>query len=150
MGVTICICELLCNMYRRGDSMLVTRNNTLGIMPIPPVVPTMPQPAFVQMYHPILLGARSHIVRQHAINALTKSEINKCQDIFVPHVLSKATPSRTAIQPKHFACPMVHPITSETISIYKKLMNNPATAETWQTAFGKDFGGISQGDNKTG
>ncbi len=29
-------------------------------------------------------------------------------------------------------------------------MNNPATADIWQTAFDKDFGGISQGDNKTG
>ncbi len=29
-------------------------------------------------------------------------------------------------------------------------MNDPAVAETWQTAFGKDFGGMLQGDNKTG
>jgi hypothetical protein len=29
-------------------------------------------------------------------------------------------------------------------------MNDPATVETWQTAFGKDFGGMLQGDNKTG
>ena len=29
-------------------------------------------------------------------------------------------------------------------------MHDPATAETWQTAFGKDFGGMTQGDNKTG
>ena len=29
-------------------------------------------------------------------------------------------------------------------------MNDPATAEVWQTAFGKDFGGMAQGDNKTG
>ncbi len=29
-------------------------------------------------------------------------------------------------------------------------MNDPATAEVWQTAFGKDFGGMCQGDNKTG
>ncbi len=29
-------------------------------------------------------------------------------------------------------------------------MNNPAMAETWQTAFGKDFGGMLQGDNKMG
>ena len=28
-------------------------------------------------------------------------------------------------------------------------MNDPATAEVWQTAFGKDFGGMAQGDNKT-
>jgi hypothetical protein len=46
--------------------------------------------------------------------------------------------------------PMVHPITRETISSYKKLMNDPATTETWQTVFGKEFGDMSQGDNKTG
>jgi hypothetical protein len=29
-------------------------------------------------------------------------------------------------------------------------MHNPATMEIWQTAFGKDFGGMVQGNNKTG
>jgi hypothetical protein len=29
-------------------------------------------------------------------------------------------------------------------------MSNPATAEVWQTAFSKNFGGMVQGDNKTG
>jgi hypothetical protein len=28
-------------------------------------------------------------------------------------------------------------------------MNNSATQETWMTAFGKDFGGMCQGNNKT-
>ncbi len=28
-------------------------------------------------------------------------------------------------------------------------MNYPATAEVWQTAFGNDFGGMCQGNNKT-
>jgi hypothetical protein len=45
---------------------------------------------------------------------------------------------------------MIHPITGKSISGYKCLMNNPATADTWMTAFGKDFGGMSQGNNKTG
>jgi hypothetical protein len=45
---------------------------------------------------------------------------------------------------------MIHPTTGETISSYKRLMNDPETAEVWQTAFGKDFGGMAQGDNKTG
>jgi hypothetical protein len=44
---------------------------------------------------------------------------------------------------------MIHPVTGKTISSYKKLMNDPATAEKWQTAFGKDFRGMAQGDNKT-
>jgi hypothetical protein len=46
--------------------------------------------------------------------------------------------------------PMVHPITGGTISSYKRLMGNPTTAETWRTAFGKDFGGMAQGDLKMG
>ena len=45
---------------------------------------------------------------------------------------------------------MVHLTTGETISSYKWLMNDPKTAKIWQTAFGKDFGGVAQGDNKTG
>ena len=50
----------------------------------------------------------------------------------------------------HYANPMVHPVTGKSITSYEKMMNNPAMAETWQTAFGKDFGGMAQGDNKTG
>ena len=51
---------------------------------------------------------------------------------------------------EHLAMPMIHPTTGEMISSYKKLMNDPATMEIWQTAFGKDFGGMAQADNKTG
>ncbi len=29
-------------------------------------------------------------------------------------------------------------------------MHDPATMEIWQTAFGKDFGRMAQGDNKMG
>ncbi len=29
-------------------------------------------------------------------------------------------------------------------------MHDPATRDIWQTAFGKDFGGMAQGNNKTG
>jgi hypothetical protein len=46
--------------------------------------------------------------------------------------------------------PMVHPVTGKTILSYKKLMKDPVMAETWQTTFGKDFGGMCQGDNKMG
>jgi hypothetical protein len=45
---------------------------------------------------------------------------------------------------------MVHPTMGETVSSYKRLMNDQDTAEIWQTAFGKDFGGMAQGDDKTG
>ena len=45
---------------------------------------------------------------------------------------------------------MVHPITGKTISSSRKLMNDPSMAKVWQTPFEKDFGGMAQGDNKTG
>jgi hypothetical protein len=45
---------------------------------------------------------------------------------------------------------MIHPVIGATISSYCKLMNNPTTAEILMTAFGKDFGGMSQGNNKMG
>ncbi len=45
---------------------------------------------------------------------------------------------------------MVHPTTGEAISSYKRLMHDLATAEIWQRAFGKDFGGMAQGNEKTG
>ena len=44
---------------------------------------------------------------------------------------------------------MVHPVTGEHITSYRKLMSDPVTADVWMTAFGKDFGGMCQGDNKT-
>ena len=45
---------------------------------------------------------------------------------------------------------MVHPTTGETISCYKQLMHDPSMVEVWHTAFGKDSGGMAQGDDKTG
>ena len=50
---------------------------------------------------------------------------------------------------EHFCAPVVHPITGETITSYKKLANNPATKEIWQTGFGKEWGHMAQGNNKT-
>jgi hypothetical protein len=46
--------------------------------------------------------------------------------------------------------PMAHSGTGKTISSYKRLMNTPTTAETWQTAFGKVIGGMAYGNLKTG
>jgi hypothetical protein len=50
----------------------------------------------------------------------------------------------------HYTMPMIHPITGESIGSYKHLMQDPATTETWMTAFGKDFGRMCQGNDKTG
>jgi hypothetical protein len=89
------------------------------------------------------------MISQEAINLLTECVWAKSPDIFAPSkIKSKTTP--TCLGFEHVAMPMVHPTTGETISSYKMLMHNLATSEMWQTAFGKDFGGMAQGDDKTG
>jgi hypothetical protein len=88
-------------------------------------------------------------VSQDAINFLTEYVWANSLDIYTPTKLkSKSAPAGLDLQ--QIATPMVHPTMGETISSYKRLMHNPDTAEVWQKAFGKDFGGMAQGDKETG
>lgn len=50
---------------------------------------------------------------------------------------------------EHFCAPVIHPVTGESITNYKKLARDPATQQTWTKAFGKEFGNLAQGDNNT-
>jgi hypothetical protein len=97
------------------------------------------------------LQATQCIVTQQAINILTIKEKATFNAMFTPHNLMQ----QHAVLPfaHHFELytnPMVHPVTGENISSYKKMMHNPTTAEIWQTAFGKDFGGMAQGNSQKG
>jgi hypothetical protein len=56
----------------------------------------------------------------------------------------------TAANLEHLAMPMIHPTTGETITSYKKLMNDPVMMEICKTTFGKDFGSMAPGKNKKG
>ncbi len=99
---------------------------------------------------PIPSRARQRVVMQQAINVLTIQEKVATNNAFTLKTLMEFIVTHGPTKFEHYANPMVHPVTCETVSSYKKLMNDPATAEVWQTAFGKDFGGMCQGDNKTG
>jgi hypothetical protein len=101
-------------------------------------------------FHPIQSVAQQRIVTQQALNVMTIQEKVANNAAFTPHSLQLIGRTHRPMKLEHYANPMVHPITGVTISSYKKLMHDPATAEVWQTAFGKDFGGMCQGDNKTG
>ncbi len=104
----------------------VTRNNTPGII----AAPIAPAP-----YVPIPSGVQQRIVTQRTINLLTSNKQDACNLAFTPTSLLQLVVERDPPHFEHFACPMVHPVTGETISSYKKLMHDLATAETWQTAF---------------
>jgi len=69
------------------------------------------------------------------MNFLTNEVWNNSPQHFTPTNLRPKEEATSAIL-EHLAMPMIHPTTT--------------TIEIWQTAFGKDFGGMAQGDNKTG
>ncbi len=50
---------------------------------------------------------------------------------------------------KHVANGVVHTITKETITNYKKLINNPVTREIWLEAMAKELGCLAQGWSTT-
>ncbi len=81
---------------------------------------------------------------------LTIQEEVLANNKFMPTCLMKHMKKSDPMMFEHFTSPRVHPIMGKTVSSYKKLMNDPATAEVWQTAFGKEFGGMAQGDKKMG
>jgi hypothetical protein len=90
----------------------------------------------------------SRIISQEAINLLLTDDIDNDLTNFTP--LKLQPQSLHQLNYVHYAMPMIHPVTGKTITSYKKLMKDPVTQETWMTALGKDFGGMSQGDNKAG
>ncbi len=111
----------------------VTWNNTPGILPVPILdgTPRRSQQVWMtQTNTPLPSRANWQTVTRHAINALTAIEPDKCNNIFIPtDLLTERTHHPASIHFEHFTCPMVNPVTGETILSYKMLMNDPATAE---------------------
>ena len=70
----------------------------------------------------------NHIISQMAMNMLLFDDLNNNPLLFTPTKL--LPPPAPPMNLKHYAMPMVHPVTGETISSYKKLMKDPVTAET--------------------
>ncbi len=133
----------------------VTRNNTPGT--VTPIKRAVAETPMVQTrskapatYNPIPSGARQRIVTRQAINVLTMMEKASAEKIFIPRNLEQIQPTPAYTnKPQHYMNPAIHPVTGETVTSYRKAMKDPAMANVWMTAFGKDFGGMAQGDNKT-
>ena len=51
---------------------------------------------------------------------------------------------------EHYCAPVVHPVTGETVTQYKKLAKDPLLKDIWETGLGKEVGRMAQGDIKTG
>ena len=51
---------------------------------------------------------------------------------------------------KQYCNAAIHSVTGEHITNYMKLKKYPAMTNVWSRAFGKEFGGLAQGDDLTG
>jgi hypothetical protein len=157
-----------------------TRANTPGALPkitqatlIKPI-PAIPSPSppstectrIIKVHDACIMSTKSTTTTRHS-NRLTLPQLRNTrlisQKAIAQLLVTEQTNDMTHYTPsklrndrlppqdfEHYATPMIHPVTSKIISSYKRLMNDPATAEVWMMAFGKDFGGMSQGDNKMG
>jgi len=133
----------------------VTRNNKPG--EVAPIKRTVAETPMVQTrskatapYNPVPSGARQRIVTRQAINVLTMMEKALAEKVFIPRNLEQFQPtSAYTNKPQHYMNPAIHPVTGETFTSYRKAMKDQAIADVWMTAFGKEFGGLAQGDNKT-
>jgi len=95
-----------------------------------------------------------NIISQEAVNLVTSNVYYKNDDTWTPTSFLTSAPSKLGssnfdVDIEHFCAPVIHPTTGETITQYKKLIKDPVTKEIWETAFGKEFGRMAQGDNKT-
>ena len=50
---------------------------------------------------------------------------------------------------EHLCALVIHPLTGEYITNYKRLKKDTSTREVWTTSFGKEWVKLSQGDTKT-
>ena len=86
---------------------------------------------------------RSHIIYQETINLVTNNVYGDTRNCWLPEdfitTIPTAKPTNAYdIELDHYCAPVVHPVTSVTITQYRKLANDPVTSEIWKEhAFGK-------------
>ena len=69
------------------------------------------------------------MITHQALNVVAIHELATADTIFTPRALILHAKRAHALLFEHYASPMVHPITGETISSNKKLMHVPGTVE---------------------
>ncbi len=127
----------------------ITMSNTPPLRRSPRLNPTLasvveePRPEFIGVMRP-------RFITHHAINAITDKVYYSETPAWVPTNLGRLQPTNPLPDLQHFAAPVVHPVTGETITSYKKLAHDDVLGDTWRRGFGKEFGNLCQGDDLTG
>jgi hypothetical protein len=106
-----------------------TKNYTLRRSPrIIGDIPMQQKVTFTNIQGPRTSTAWSRIISQQVLNALTLTEALSLSAAFSPSKLTMSAFVDTIPNYAHYASPMVHSTTGETITSYKRLMHDPTTA----------------------
>ena len=137
----------------------ITRSNKPGVLP-PVTSPNPPPLRRSPRLNPVLASITedpphvrvqtSNFITHHAINALTENVYYSSNATWTPTKLQRIQQTNPLPDLQHFAAPVVHPETGETITSYRKLAHDKLLGPTWQRGFGKEFGNLCQGDDLTG
>ena len=71
------------------------------------------------------------------------------RDTFITSSPSLAPKNNYEVDIEHLCAHVIHPVTGETITKYRKLIKDPHTKDIWLLAFGKEFENLAQGDKVT-
>ena len=120
-----------------------TRNNKPAIIKPDDDQPTVLQPPQRQQSQHINVRTPMY-VSQHALNHLVMLSENY-SPLFTPRKLQQQ--SATTFEPVCNA--VIHPITGESITNYKKLLHDPTLKTTWEESMCKELGRLAQGYRNT-
>eukprot|EP00804_Cyclotella_cryptica_P015897 CCRYP_006383-RA/>CCRYP_006383-RA protein AED:0.07 eAED:-0.04 QI:0/0/0/1/0/0/2/0/1375 len=132
-----------------NDVPTTRRSPRLATIDESPIITTQgPSSSHIPLHSP-------NIIACQALNHLTQQIYTNHNQLWVPNTFISSSPPPTSkscynVNIDHFCNGVQHPVTGETITKYKQLINIPQMREIWTTAFGKEFGNLAQGDNKTG
>ena len=83
---------------------------------------------------------RGNIISQEAVNFVTASVYGETGTIWLPQEFvfastgNDVTNNNTTCKIEHFCALVIHPVTGESITQYKKLQRDPLLQELWATA----------------
>ena len=90
-------------------------------------------------------GSQTNILSPRTAGISKAAFIKFIGNVFVDSLKERVKESEANVHPEHMANGVVHPVTKETITKYKKLISDPLLRKTWLEAMCRELGRLAQG-----
>ena len=93
---------------------------------------------------------QANVVQQEAVHYITQKEWLRANNkTWTPRKLEESIVQQE-INISRYCAPVIHPVTGKIITQNREFSRDPTLSEVWTTVFGKEFGNLTQGGQKTG